>query len=82
MYVYVYVCVCIYIYIVVENIETGLPSSSAGKEPTCLVGDPSLIPSSGRSPGEGIGYPLHYCLENPHGQRSLGGYYLEGSLRT
>ena len=34
-----------------------------------------LIAGSGRSPGEGIGYPLQYsCLENPHGQRSLTGY--------
>ena len=50
------------------------PGSSAGKEPTCNVGDPSLIPGSGKFPGEGIGYPLQYsCLENPHGQRSLVG---------
>ena len=35
--------------------------SSAGKEPTCSVGDPGSIPGSGRSPGEeGIGYPLLY----------------------
>ena len=33
---------------------------SAGK-----VGDPGLIPGSGRSPGEGNSYPLQYsCLEN------------------
>ena len=38
----------------------GLPGSSAGKESTCNAGDPSLIPGSGRSPGEGIGYPLQY----------------------
>ena len=36
----------------------GLPSSSAGKESACNEGDLSLIPVSGRSPGEGIGYPL------------------------
>ena len=30
-----------------------------------LAGDPSSIPGSGRSPGEGIGYPLQYSgLEN------------------
>ena len=30
------------------------------------VGDPGLIPGSGRSPGEGNGNPLQYsCLENP-----------------
>ena len=32
--------------------------SSAGKESTCNAGDPSSIPGSGRSPGEGISYPL------------------------
>ena len=43
----------------------GFPGSSAGKEPTLSAGDPSLIPGSGRSPGEGNGYPLQYsCLEN------------------
>ena len=29
-----------------------------GKESTCNAGDPGLIPGSGRSAGEGIGYPL------------------------
>ena len=38
----------------------GFPHSSVGKESACNVGDPSLIPGSGRSPGEGIGYPLQY----------------------
>ena len=38
----------------------------------CNSGDPGLISGSGRSPGEGNGYSLqYYCLENPHGQRSL-----------
>ena len=32
-------------------------SCSAGKE-DCNAGDPSLIPGSGRFPGEGIGYPF------------------------
>ena len=36
------------------------PDSSAGKESACSAGDPSSIPGSGRSPGEGIGYPLQY----------------------
>ena len=35
----------------------GLPDSSVGKEST---GDSSSISGSGRSPGEGIGYPLQY----------------------
>ena len=38
----------------------GFPGSSAGKESACNVEDPSLIPGSGRSAGEGIGYPLQY----------------------
>jgi len=38
------------------------------------VRDGGSIPGLGRSPGEGHGNPLQYsCLENPHGQRSLGG---------
>ena len=32
--------------------------SLAGKGSTCNAGDPGSIPRSGRSPGEGIGYPL------------------------
>ena len=36
------------------------PGGSAGKESACNAGDPGLIPGSGRSPGEGIGYPLQY----------------------
>ena len=32
-----------------------LPDDSDGKEYTCNVGDPGLIPGSGRSPGEGNG---------------------------
>ena len=42
------------------NYYSGFPDSSAGKESTCNAGDPSLIPGSGRSTGEGIGYPLQY----------------------
>ena len=36
----------------------GFPDSSAGKESVCNAGDPSSIPGSGSSPGEGISYPL------------------------
>ena len=36
------------------------PGSSAGKESACNAGDPGLIPGSGSSPGEVIGYPLQY----------------------
>ena len=36
------------------------------KESHCSAGDPRSTPGSGRSLGEGNGYPLQYsCLENP-----------------
>ena len=38
----------------------GFPGSSAGKESAGNAGDLGLIPGSGRSAGEGIGYPLQY----------------------
>ena len=34
--------------------------SSVGKEFTCNAGDPGSVPGSGRSAGEGIGYPFRY----------------------
>ena len=42
--------------------------SSAGKESACNVGDPSLIPRSGRSPREELGYPLQYSWASLVGQ--------------
>ena len=42
------------------------PDDSDGKESSWNAGDPSSIPESQRSPGEGNGYPLQYsCLGNP-----------------
>ena len=38
----------------------GFPDSSAGKESICNTGNPGSIPGSGRSTGEGIGYPLQH----------------------
>ena len=38
----------------------GFPDRSVGKESACNAGDPSLIPESGRSTGEGKVYPLQY----------------------
>ena len=38
----------------------GFPVSSVGKESACNAGDSSVIPGSGRSAGEGIGYLLQY----------------------
>ena len=57
----------------------GFPDSSVGKESTYNAGDPSLIPGSGRSSREGIGYPLQYsglenstdCIVSPWGHKEL-----------
>ena len=38
----------------------GFAGSSVGKQSACNAGDPDSIPGSGRSTGEGIGYPLQY----------------------
>ena len=38
----------------------GFPESTVAKESACNAGDPGSIPVSGRSAGEGIGYPLQY----------------------
>ena len=36
------------------------PGSSAGKESACNAGGPGSNPGLGKSPGEGVGYPLQY----------------------
>ena len=44
----------------------GFPGDLDGKESACNPGDPSSIPGSGGSPGEGNTYSLQYAyLENP-----------------
>ena len=43
----------------------GFPCGSAGKESTRNAGDPDSIPGSGRSAGEGKGYPLQYSWASP-----------------
>ena len=49
-----------------NQIFLGFPGGSDGKASACNAGDPGSIAGSGRSPGEGNGYPLQYsCLENP-----------------
>ena len=40
--------------------DISFPHSSVGKESTCKAGDPSSSLGSGRSIGEGMGYPLQY----------------------
>ena len=43
----------------------GFPGGLDDKESACNAGDPSSTSGSGRSSGEGNGYPLQYsCLEN------------------
>ena len=43
----------------------GFLGESDSKESACNMGDPDLIPGSGRSSGEGNGYPLQYSsLQN------------------
>ena len=61
IYVYVNIYLCVYIYIYsfpLQVIMRGFRDNSVGKEPACSAGDPGSIPESGRSTGEGIGYPL------------------------
>ena len=42
-----------------------VPGGSDGQKSTCSGGDPGSVPGSGRSPGQGNGYPLQYSgLEN------------------
>ena len=63
----------------------GFPGSSDDKESACNVGDLGLITYSGRSPGEGNGYPLQWViltwripsLEEPGGLPSLGSKRVE-----
>ena len=44
----------------------GFPHGSVVKNSAGNAGDVGSIPGSGRSPGEGNGYPLQYsCLEDP-----------------
>ena len=49
-----------------KDILFRLMGSSEDKVSACNAGDLGSIPGSGRSPGEGNGYPLQYsCLETP-----------------
>ena len=55
------------------------PDSSAGRESTCNAGDVGSIPGLGRSPGEGVGYPLQnswaslvaQMVKNPPAMREI-----------
>ena len=59
----------------IHTFKMGFPGGSASKESTCNAGDTSLIPGSGRSPGEGKWQPTPVFLPgNSHGQKHLVGY--------
>ena len=45
-------------YIITCSLKWGFPDGSGSKESACNAGDLGSIPGSGRSPGEGNGYPL------------------------
>ena len=52
-------------YLIILLYTYNFPGGSDGKESACNTGNVGFIPGSGRSPGEGNGYPLQYsCLEN------------------
>ena len=57
-----------------EHTKLATPGGSDGKTSACNEGDPGSIPGSGRSPGEGNGYPPVFLLGESHGQKSLGGF--------
>ena len=62
VYIYTHTHTCIFMF---PYIYMDFPGGSNGKESACKVGDLSLIPRLGRSPGEGNSHPLQYsCLEN------------------
>ena len=44
----------------ISYIHKGFLGNSEGKESDSSAGDLGLIPGSGRSPGEGNGYPFQY----------------------
>ena len=49
------------------------PGGSYGKESVCNARDPSSVPGSGKSSGEGNGNPLQYsCLENSMDREAWG----------
>ena len=50
----------------------GFPDGSNGRESACNARDLGLILGSGRSPGEGTGYPLQYsCQENSMDRKAI-----------
>ena len=66
--------VCLEVWLQVSSVEfagspeSGFPGSSGGKDSSCNARDPGSIPGLGRSPEEGIGYPLQYSWASPLAQ--------------
>ena len=58
----------------------GFPGGSDNEESACNVGDPGLIPGSGRSPGERNGQPTPVFLPGEWTEES-GGLQFMGSQR-
>ena len=58
----------------------GFLDSSVGKESASNARDPGLIPGSGRSTGEWIGYPLPVFLGFPYGSAGKESAYNVGDL--
>ena len=56
-------------FLVMGSFQCGFSSSSAGKESASKVGDLDLIPESGSSSREGIGYPPQYSWASLVAQR-------------
>ena len=66
-------------YLIIRFFDHHFPGGSDSKESACNVGDPDLIPGSGRSPGRREWLPIPVLLPGEfHGQRSLVGYNLRG----
>ena len=58
-------------YDITDGVVSGVMGDLKGtsEESACNSGDLGSIPGSGRSPGEGNGYPFQYpCLENSMGR--------------
>ena len=63
-----------------RKLPGGFPDNSVGKESTCNAGDSGSIPASGRSTGEGIGYPLQYSWASLVAQLVKNPLYSVGDL--
>ena len=67
IYIYTYTHTHIYIYMYTHRLLNiygyrfhCFPCGLAGKDSACNAREPGSVPGSGRSTGEGIGYPLQY----------------------